>query len=412
MQTSPQLSRRLKTQRYIVSVAASSICVNCVLRGSGLTYSRGAAQDQRCVDSSAGRDSIPQLQRVANKHHPFENDADRKAAHVNPVRRYFTQLTNRATPVLPTSLLQVELRGSGEPARLSLRPAMLQAPGDFLPYGQAREPLCRINEYKCGCESIFSFPGHADVAFPCSSRGNLPPDSSLAAESTLVSAEGWRLSAAYLGRPLHRPGCLCERAAVSPNLHDPTSKHAKCSCGGTACAPPRHVFRSDPLSRVFTPVVVSRQPFAMEFEVHNASAAPAEFSFDLRGLTVSLSTVSLSSSSSTPLSRGSGGVAKGRTGENLESHHHQQGDNNFGDKLQENQRLRHLEAVDCDSRGCGAAAIETADSSCCDVQLVPEGGVVPAGRSVKVTVRTCRTTPMRSVARMDGKQSHKDRLGA
>eukprot|EP00903_Cladosiphon_okamuranus_P011029 g10416.t1 len=34
------------------------------------------------------------------------------------------------------SALQVELRGSGEPARLSLRPAMLQAPGDHLPYGQ------------------------------------------------------------------------------------------------------------------------------------------------------------------------------------------------------------------------------------------------------------------------------------
>ncbi|CAN0093832.1 unnamed protein product, partial [Ectocarpus sp. 12 AP-2014] len=31
---------------------------------------------------------------------------------------------------------QMELRGSGEPVRLSLRPAMLQAPGDHLPYGQ------------------------------------------------------------------------------------------------------------------------------------------------------------------------------------------------------------------------------------------------------------------------------------
>eukprot|EP00752_Nemacystus_decipiens_P011479 g10191.t1 len=32
--------------------------------------------------------------------------------------------------------LQVELRGAGEPARLSLRPAMLQTPGENLPYGQ------------------------------------------------------------------------------------------------------------------------------------------------------------------------------------------------------------------------------------------------------------------------------------
>ncbi|CBJ28265.1 conserved unknown protein [Ectocarpus siliculosus] len=31
---------------------------------------------------------------------------------------------------------QMELRGSGEPVRLSLRPAMLQAPGDHVPYGQ------------------------------------------------------------------------------------------------------------------------------------------------------------------------------------------------------------------------------------------------------------------------------------
>ncbi|CAB1097206.1 unnamed protein product [Ectocarpus sp. CCAP 1310/34] len=33
---------------------------------------------------------------------------------------------------------QMELRGSGEPVRLSLRPAMLQTPGDHLPYGQVR----------------------------------------------------------------------------------------------------------------------------------------------------------------------------------------------------------------------------------------------------------------------------------
>lgn len=43
---------------------------------------------------------------------------------------------------------KMELRGSGEPVRLSLRPAMLQAPGDHLRYGQVRraqaEGYCRL----------------------------------------------------------------------------------------------------------------------------------------------------------------------------------------------------------------------------------------------------------------------------
>ena len=38
----------------------------------------------------------------------------------------------------------MELRGSGEPVRLSLRPAMLQAPGDHLPYGQVRRAQVEV----------------------------------------------------------------------------------------------------------------------------------------------------------------------------------------------------------------------------------------------------------------------------
>lgn len=145
-------------------------------------------------------------------------------------------------------------------------------------------------------------------------------------------------------------------------------------------------------------ITVPRQPFEMEFEVYNASAGPAEFGFDLRGLTVSSSTVSLSSSSmSSPRARGETATAMSVTAHGSPGTRHNQQQSNHhqhqGAHLQQEYgKGDGNRDATCKGDGNGAAAINAEDISCCDVDLFPEGGVVPAGRSVKVTVRMCQAS--------------------